>query len=408
MDSAFSFTTLLGAFLAGIGTSFTPCVYPLIPVTLALFGAGSECPSKARALGLGICYVLGISLTFTLLGVLTAQSGAVFGAFLGHPVVIITVVMLLMVMALFTLEIIELPWLSRVQQSASTVGGRGFFGAFLMGTASGPVAAPCVGPVLVSYLTIAADSKSAAWGALLLFVYSLGFGLLFLLLALFPALLRRLPRPGAWMNYLKFIMAGALIAVAIYMAGPYLHGPLAAIFSGPQQIFVLVGLLIATLLCARLGYSHERKALRLAGALCLALAVSAASLPQHALGPPSTAVQWHSTLESALASAKVDDRIVLVDLFAEWCAACKELDAHTFPDPLVVAELRRVIAARLDFTLMEDQHQEISDRYKVLGLPTILFLRGDGTEIDNSRITGFLEPEDFARHMRAVLDRSVK
>lgn len=407
MESALTATALMGAFAAGIGTSLTPCVYPLIPVTLAIFGAGTHCHSKLRAVGLGAAYVFGIALTFTLLGVVSAQTGAVFGSFLGHPIVVFALCAFLVLMALFTLEIIHLPFVSRVQQSACKIGGGGYWGSFLMGTASGPVAAPCVGPVLVTYLTLAAESQNVTWGALLLFSYSLGFGLLFFVLALFPSLTKRLPKPGHWMNYVKFTIAAALLLVALFLAQPFLREIFHWLHGYPAWPFSMAVLLVTAIITARLGYGSHYRPLRLVGALCFALAVSSAfvKVPDATEGGavPLNAIEWIDDFDSALARAAAEGKPVMVDLFAEWCAACKELDAKTFPDPRVRAKLKALVTARLDFTLMDEKADAISSRYKVIGLPTILFLNPDGSEIPQTRVTGFLEPQDFSIHLDRVL-----
>jgi len=397
---------LWAAFSAGVATSLTPCVYPLIPITLALFGATAE-TGRGRSLLLALTYVTGIATTYTLLGVVSARTGALFGSLLGNPVVVAILSLLLFLLTLSTLDLVQAGFLGRLQGVAGRIGGRGFRGAFLMGTVSGLVAAPCAGPLLAVVLSIAAASQDAVWGGVLLFTYAIGMGLLFIVLGAFPGLIRRLPRSGTWLLGVKFLSGAALLMVVLFLTAPFGADE---VFGRPElrQTSVFAGLVALGVGVAVVAYRREVHLLKLIAAMVIAVAGYGRFIATPPHPAPTTAgttgeVRWITEFEPALQAAAKSGRIVMVDLFAEWCAACKELDALTFPDPGVQEMLQRnFVAARLDFTHLDEASEAIMSRYKVVGLPCILFLDGAGAEVPNSRITGFVPPAELLRHLENV------
>ncbi len=380
-----AYTQLISAFVAGFLSSLTPCVYPLIPITLSIFGATSE-TGRLRSFLLSLTYVLGISLTYTVLGLFSARSGAIFGQFLGNPWVILTVSILLIILSLFTLDIISID-LSRVQTRANRIGGPGFLGAFLMGTVSGFVAAPCVGPVLVVILGIAASSQSAIWGGALLFSYSLGLGIIFVILGTFSGLINRIPRSGNWLFGVKFLMAVMLLMVVFFLGQSYT--PKLEML----ELYLLSGIAVAI---ALFSFKREFKSMKLLAALILAFSLTGIFIP----APPvnagnDTALHWINTESDALSAGKSKNSIIMIDLFAEWCAACKELESLTFSDSKVQELLKKIITARIDFTDSNEVTEKVAEKYGVIGLPCVIFLNPDGTEIPDTRLTGFVPPEKF-------------
>lgn len=396
---------LLGAFYGGLLTSLTPCIYPLIPITLSVFGANQDA-SRARSFILALSYVLGIAVTYTGLGMVSATTGVLFGSLLSKPIFVFVITSFLLLLALFTLDALKFGALSRLQNAASRVGGKGPRGAFLMGTASGFVAAPCAGPLLVVILGVAAAQQNAAWGAALLFSYALGMGMIFLLLGLFPGFLRKLPRSGEWLHGVKFLMAVLVLMVALFLTQSY-HGPLLGTRLASQQA-ILVACLIAAALAAIESYRRQRVGLRIGASLLMSCAAFYLILPPVSAHPTAnhgakSELQWHPTLEATLADAQAKNRLVMADLYADWCAACKELEAKTFSDPAVSAVLSTLSLARIDFTDEDEASDAVAEKYKVVGLPCLLFLRPNGEEIPQSRITGFLPPAEFLAHLERVL-----
>lgn len=392
-----SLTQIFAAFNAGLLTSLTPCIYPLIPITLAIFGAQNE-SSRTRSFLLALSYVLGIAATYTVLGIISAKTGALFGSFLAKPAVVLALSAFLFALALYSLDALKFSAIGKVQQAASHIGGKGFRGAFLMGTVSGFVAAPCAGPILVVILGVAAAQKNTAWAAVLLFTYSMGMGLLFLVLGLFPGFLRRLPKSGNWLHAVKFLTAVLLITVVLFISQPY-HESTAGSALRPLPIllwlFVIVGCLLAWV-----SYARQIVIARVSAAIVVGLPLFYMVVPAPSASSVNTGAQklnWETTLESALSTAAKNNTIAMVDLFADWCAACKELDHITFSDSKVQERLSSIALARLDFTSESAYNDELVARYSVLGLPCVMFLKPNGEEIPNTRITGFVPPEEFLR-----------
>ena len=404
------FWQLTAVFGAGFLTSLTPCVYPLLPVTVSLFGA-MDAKSRKEGFLLSLSYVFGISTTYTALGLLSASTGMIFGSFLSNVYVILGITALLTFLALFTLDIMGMPkFLSKIQNKANQFGGKGFAGAYTMGLVSGVVAAPCVGPALIVILGIAATQEMAR-GGLLLLVYSFGLGIPFLVIGTFSGAINKIPRAGGWLNGIKFIMATSIFLVALYLAKPALGFE---IILPEGLLWTLSGLAVAA---GFLAYRREIMLLKPASSIILAITLFGLFLEfdhtpvqasAHNSGAVSIAeeVEWKTALPEALAEAKARETFVMVDLFADWCAACKELDRHTFSHPTVQESFKSIIPTRLDFTESTDETDDLADKYNVLGLPTILFLDSSGNEIENSRITGFLDHKEFLKHFSEVRSKS--
>ncbi len=395
-----SYLSFLYAFLAGILSSLTPCVYPLIPITLAIFGAHGE-TSRLRAASLSLSYVSGIAITYTTLGIISARTGALFGSLLSNPYITLCVVALLIYLALFTLDLVPIPFLGSLQTSASTVGNRGLLGAFLMGTLSGVVAAPCVGPVLVVILGIIASEKDALWGGALMLCYSLGLGVLFVILGIFSGLLSKLPRSGTWLVGIKFLISASVFGFAFYLLfTSHLPSiPIQLLGKGSYTWIILGGTLIA--IWKFKGLDNKFISASFAGIIGLAgaLTLTFATLTKLPVGNPTT-------YSEALAQSEAVNKIILLDLYADWCGACKELEALTFPDPKVKDLLSKFVFGRIDMTEQSKDDDELLAKYSVIGLPCLLFLNSQGEEIPGSRITGFLPPQKFAERLNEVLSQA--
>ena len=401
-----SLQVVFWCFLGGLLSCLTPCVYPLIPITLGIFGARQE-ESKIKAFSLSFSFVLGIAVCFTALGLVAAASGTFFGSALSSPYVTISISIILILLALYTLDVFSLTGVHKLQQAANKLGGSGHQGAFLMGCASGVIAAPCVGPVLITILVIAASAASYFFSGLMLFSYALGLGLPFIILGTFSPLLSRIPQSGSWLGIVKYILATCIFAVAIFFAqGLIPKELLSKISSSSVLVFILILTAIFMLKASIKLKSSFLKALSSATAslLIISLVLNSGSGENLRTSKTSLSQQkeliWHADLKLAFEKSKQDNSIVMADLFAEWCAACKELDSLTFSQDPVQKELSKMTLAKIDFTSLSEEATAISEKYKVLGLPCILFLDSSGKEIPNSRITGFLEPEKFIDHLK--------
>lgn len=413
--SASSFSSLSASaqlwivFGGGVLSSLTPCVYPLIPITLALFGANSEIP-RSRAFLLSVLYVLGIAATYTTLGLISASTGMLFGGFLGNPIVVVVACLVLILLSLCCLDVLPLRVGQAIQLWANQIGGKGIAGSFLMGAVSGIIAAPCVGPVLVVILGLATASQNFLWGGALLFTYSIGMGLLFILLGTFSGLISRIPRSGNWLLWVKLLLGATILTIAVYLSSSF-RAPFGVGLNPIDRFYILSFLIILGLAVALVAFKLEIKLLRFVSALFIAFSTyELIATPEHieissstATTTPREELKWATSIEEAVKAAASQQTIAMVDLFAKWCAACKELDAVTFPAPEVHDILKKLSLGRVDFTTDNDVTEKIQEDYNVIGLPCILFLDINGKEIPDSRVNGFLEPAEFAAHLEKVL-----
>ena len=338
---------------------------------------------------------------YTSLGVVSAYTGALLGTALQSPWTVAVMCLFLITLSLYTLDIIQVDLAYKIQARASLIGGKGYLGAFLMGTVSGLVAAPCAAPLLITILGLAAHSANPLWGALLLFVYALGFGLLFLALGTFSGLIHKLPRSGDWLHIVKFFISAALLTVAIFLIRPLLPAVNLQLDPGQAALFVSVFGLIA-LLVATIGRRRHLRSIKFLCACVLAIALY--QLVFERPSPPATAVdiRWESNVDRAIAMATQKRQLVMIDFFAEWCAACKQLEQNTFRDPAVQDKLRALSLARVDLTLASDLTDAVQQRFVLLGLPSILFLCPNGVELPDTRLEGFKDPTQFLDHLARV------
>lgn len=408
------FLAFLFVFLFGIGTSFTPCVYPIIPITISVFGArGAE--SRLKGFLLSLTYVQGICLVYSTLGVASAFSGAIFGQFMSNPWVIGAIVAVFLVLGLFMAGVFQFNLPSSLQTKASQVGGKGFLGAFTMGMVAGVIAAPCTGPALAGVLTYVATTKSLLLGFLLLYTYSLGFGLLFIVLGTFSALIRKLPKSGEWMEVVKGVFAVIMFAAAWYFLKNVLPALNLEILS--RQTLIVAGplLLIIGWMSGGLRIDFHGASPALAIRKTLTLAILTAGLIFTLLGiirpgpftPQAGSAHagqpaWSYDLEGALAQARSEGKPVLVDFYADWCAACIELDKFTYTDPAVQRELERFRVVKVDMTRPLPRDAQLKATYGIVGLPVVAFYDRQGRLLANPRVTGFLEARQFLELLRQV------
>lgn len=375
---------LLIIFLGGIGASLTPCVYPVIPLTVAYVGARSE-GHKFRGFTLSIMLVLGIATTYSVLGVISARTGAVFGSFAQHPAFVIVLAMIFVAMGLsmFGFYDIQLP---ASLNSRLQVQRKGLLGAFLMGMATGVLAAPCVGPIIVVLLGWVAQTGSMFKGFIFLFDFAMGMGLLFIVIGTFSGVLAALPRAGGWMIKVKYVFGVLFILAAMLFARPFLDD-----YFLPFLILAVLPLVLA-LVAGKLVNRNS-------GIILLVLFLLA-FLGVHFAGKKESGItDYTAAVQEALTTAQTENRIVILDFYADWCAACKELDEFTWENeevkPLLETE---AILLKLDFTKASPEGKTFQDQYRVVGLPTVVFLSPEGKEI--GRFVGFIPADAFLKQFR--------
>ncbi|MCU0414662.1 MAG: thioredoxin fold domain-containing protein [Ignavibacteriaceae bacterium] len=373
---------LLLVFLGGLALNLTPCVYPLIPITVGYFGGQSE-GSTTKLFFMGILFILGLSVTYSAIGVITSLTGAIFGALLQNPIVILIIVaiMLALSLSMFGLYEFKLP-----DSLVNKAGGAkaGLYGAFFMGLTMGIVAAPCIGPFVLGLVTYVATKQDPFFGFLLFFVLAVGLGTPYLFLAIFSGKIKKLPRAGEWMDAVKHIFGFILIGMALYFLLPLLPNSI----SGYVLPVFMIGTAIYLLFFEKLANSVKGfKIFKIVFSI-LIMAVGI-----YALIPSDTnSVEWKSFTEDAL--AEISGRGMIIDFYADWCIPCKELDALTFSDPEVIALSKEFETYKADMTKsLSPEVESLRERFKIIGVPTVLILNSKGEEVE--RITGFVNAREF-------------
>jgi thiol:disulfide interchange protein DsbD len=333
--------------------------------------------------------VLGIAVTYSALGVFSALSGKLFGAWLQHPAVLIFFAALMLIMASSMFGAFELQAPQFITRRSG--GQAGLAGALTMGLVIGIVAAPCVGPFVISLIALVSSLQSPMLGFLMFFVLALGLGLPYLFLGIFASAATSIPRSGEWMLQVKKAMGFILIAMAFYFLRP-LIGDLAFQYGVAASLLVGAAFLF-------FGKAQGAKVWRIAIAALLLVSGVAFAIPRgHA-----AAVSWDKYDAQALASARAAGKPVVIDFYADWCLPCKELDEKTFTDPAVIAELDRYVRVKADLTVAEDATtQALTRQYEIIGVPTIVFVDANGTERKDLRLTGFEPPAKFLERAKAV------
>jgi thiol:disulfide interchange protein DsbD len=402
LQSGSWFSALGLAFGAGVATSLTPCVYPMIVITVSVFGA-REAKGKLAAAKLSSAFVLGIAALFTPLGVVAALSGNVFGSQLANPIVLCALALFFIALSASMFGAFELDLPSGIKNRLAMTGGDGMKGAFLMGLVSSLIAAPCTGPVVGFLLTWVGTTRNVVFGALAFFSYSLGLGLLFFLVGTFSM---SLPKSGNWLEGVKGVFGIVMLTAAVYFVRDLIPG-----LTGLAQhtsnflvvALVLVGLGVA-LGGVHLSFHHTPLAVRARKSLGIALSVAGlCGVVGYLIAlPPGARIAWLDDYGTAKQLALGTSKPLLVDFGASWCGACGELDRHTFSDERVVREGSRFIPVHVDLSPGKDSpdKQALLRSYNQRGLPLVVLHDHSGREV--ARVTSFLEPQKFLELMRKV------
>jgi len=397
-------TLLAVAFGGGLVLSATPCVYPMIPVTVAAFGG--QRASRPRALALSLLYVVGIALTYAALGVWAAATGRLFGSALANPRVTGAFAALFLFVGAASLG--WLPGvghlLGRAPAWVARIGNASASGAFAMGLVAGVLFAPCVGPFVVGVLAHVAATGDLVLGGSLLAAVGLGMGAPFVALAVISGELTRSRRIPILPRIAPFVLACALFAAALYY--------LSLSVSPPVFRAVATGVL-AALALDRLVEARRSASLPWAGvALLLFLSSAAAPVAWSNLGARTSGrdalLPWRSDAEAALSEARAAGRFAVVDFTADWCLACHELDRQTLRHPEVASLLAGVERIRVDATRMTEPVEALFARFRILGLPAIVVVSPGGEVVEEARITSFVPPEEAVRLFRRAGLRPVQ
>ena len=400
---------VFGFFLLGLGLAFTPCVLPMLPLLSAIVIGQNQRPNMWRAFALSFVYVQGMALTYTLLGLIVAAIGLPFQVALQHPYVMIglSIIFVLLALSMFGVFTLQLPSslqtklsLLSQQQKAGALGG-----VFLMGMIAGLVASPCTSAPLSGALLYVAQSGDLFTGAITLYLLALGMGVPLILITLFGN--KILPKSGMWMETVKKLFGFVMLALPVFLISrilpdewtPRLWAMLGTAFfiwfafqmpkNGTGWVFRILFLVAAMISVKPLqtwvwGESQAPSAVE-------NKAVSHVEFKK---------VKSEAELQQAL--AENNKPLVMLDLYADWCVACKEFEKETFSDPSVQKASGDMLLLQVDMTKNSEENRALMAKYKVLGLPTILFFNRDGKEIEGSRVNGFMPPVEFLQWIEKI------
>ncbi|MEB7601101.1 protein-disulfide reductase DsbD [Raoultella terrigena] len=393
----------LWALLIGIGIAFTPCVLPMYPLISGIVLGGERRLSTARALLLAFIYVQGMALTYTALGMVVAAAGLQFQAALQHPYVLIglSAVFILLALSMFGLFTLQLPssLQTRLTLMSNTQRGGSAGGVFAMGAIAGLICSPCTTAPLSAILLYIAQSGNLWLGGGTLYLYALGMGLPLILVTVFGN--RLLPKSGPWMAHVKTAFGFVILALPVFLLERIL-GELWGLRLWSLLAVAFFSWAFITSLGATRPWQRILQIVLLAAAL-----VSVRPLQDWAFDAPTAQQQAHlaftrvstvDELDRALTQAK--GRPVMLDLYADWCVACKEFEKYTFSTPEVQQALKDTVLLQVDVTKNSAQDVALLKHLRVLGLPTILFFNAQGEEQPAQRVTGFMDAAAFSAHLR--------
>lgn len=397
------------AFGAGFLTSLSPCVYPLIPITLTIMGA-RRFENHWQGFFVALSYVSGMTLVYASLGAIFASIGMIAGSVMQQPMFLIAVAFVFALMSLSLFGVINVVIPQKLLTKLSSVGGSGKRGAFLMGMVAGVLAAPCTGPVLGFILTLIANNSNLAHGIILMLAFSVGMGLPFLILGSFFSSVARLPKSGPWMDGIKNFLGAIILGTAFYylsLASKSSRDIFSALNEFGFTSLLAVFILGIVLLCLR----TNSRAVKTITSTCGALFASIALVSMLVVDEKQSAItttqrdglDWFvinaevkdlNTFDKLLGDAKSAGRPVMIDFYADWCVACKQFELLTFKDENVVDALKRFTLIRIDATTSSKVIATIENRLRITGLPTIVFVDEKGV-MAKTRVLGFQPPEKF-------------
>jgi len=363
---------LLFIFLLGLLLSLTPCIYPMIPITMGILQAqGSK--SVWNNVLLSLAYTVGIATTFALLGLTAAFAGYIVGDFLNSPYVRLFIVVLLVYVAFSLFGLYELYIPRPMQKQGMQSGGKGFLSAFLFGAVSGSVASPCLSPGLIFVLTLVATSKSALLGFILLFVFGIGLSIPLLIIGAFSSSISLMPRAGMWMNEIKYLFGFMILAMCFYFLKGIIPTPI---------ILILLGILA---LCAGIFYVYHartypsalgKKMLNIIGFILVACSpfIASQGIKSWFMQKQIPSFNWETNYTTALEKAKNQNKKLFVLIHAPLCIACSELEHALITNNRFVENSKNIIAAHIDIAEQTNATKHIQQHFNILGAPTSILI----------------------------------
>ncbi|WP_288505870.1 protein-disulfide reductase DsbD [uncultured Haemophilus sp.] len=400
---------VFGFFLLGLGLAFTPCVLPMLPLLSAIVIGQNQRPNMWRAFALSFVYVQGMALTYTLLGLIVAAIGLPFQVALQHPYVMIglSIIFVLLALSMFGVFTLQLP--SSLQTKLSLLSQQqkagAFGGVFLMGMIAGLVASPCTSAPLSGALLYVAQSGDLFTGAITLYLLALGMGVPLILITLFGN--KILPKSGMWMETVKKLFGFVMLALPVFLISRILPD------EWTPRLWAMLGTAFFIWFAFQMPKNGTGWLFRILFLVAAMISVkplqawvwgesSAQSAIENKLVSHVEFKQVKSEAELQQALAENNKSLVMLDLYADWCVACKEFEKETFSDPRVQKNFGDMLLLQVDMTKNSEENRALMTKYKVLGLPTILFFNQDGKEIEGSRVNGFMPPVEFLQWIEKI------
>ena len=400
---------VFGFFLLGLGLAFTPCVLPMLPLLSAIVIGQNQRPNMWRAFALSFVYVQGMALTYTLLGLIVAAIGLPFQVALQHPYVMIglSIIFVLLALSMFGVFTLQLP--SSLQTKLSLLSQQqkagAFGGVFLMGMIAGLVASPCTSAPLSGALLYVAQSGDLFTGAITLYLLALGMGVPLILITLFGN--KILPKSGMWMETVKKLFGFVMLALPVFLISRILPD------EWTPRLWAMLGTAFFIWFAFQMPKNGTGWVFRIL--FLVAAMISVKPLQAWVWGENSipSAVENKAVSHIEFKQVKSEDELqqalaennkplVMLDLYADWCVACKEFEKETFSDPSVQKAFGDMLLLQVDMTKNSEENRALMTKYKVLGLPTILFFNQNGKEIEGSRVNGFMPPVEFLQWIEKI------
>lgn len=342
---------LLATYLFGFLTSLTPCVFPMIPITLGILGF-SETSSKLKGFTIGLSYALGLAITYALVGVAAAMTGGFVGQALANPYIVWGIFFFYVFTAFSMAGFFTIKAPSILENQFSKIKNKGLLGAFAAGAIAGIIASPCVGPAVAAVLAYVAQTGSPTFGFSSLFMFGMGLGTLFILIGTFYGQINSRLKPGPWLNYVKYILAALILIGALLFIKPHI---------------------------SFLKNSHT-----------------------HSNSQDQSSGLWTAYSTKVFDDSIKQNKAIIIDFRADWCAACHELDLHTFSKSEFAEETKGLSLLKFDATKPTEKEQNEMTKFEIFGLPTVLFIDANGKIRTDLTLTGFEEWPEFQKRLQAL------
>ncbi|MEZ5358682.1 MAG: protein-disulfide reductase DsbD [Candidatus Zixiibacteriota bacterium] len=407
------------AFITGLLLSFSPCTYPMIPITVSVF-AGQD-RSVGRGFILALFYVVSMAFMYGIMGLIVSLVGGVFGAWLASPTVVIGIAVVFVIFSLSMFGLYELNVPNSIRQNlGKQKSGGGVVGSIILGIVAALVVSPCVGPFVAGILLYIATYGSPVFGFLVLFIFAMGLGTLYLIIGTFSSAITKLPRAGMWMDQIKKFFGFVLLLMALYFLRTIIPIEVTALLTGLLLLaFSIFGGGFDRLTGEDGFFPRLKKFLGLLAFLAAVYLLLGTMLSQGFIFTPASEwlpaagmsgaakeqslIDWHTDLDSGLADAKSAGKPVLIDTWATWCVNCKILEKETFNNPDVAAEAKRFAALKIQLEKSDSpESKAFLERFNIrsYSLPTVLLLDSQGNV--KKIMQGVVSPEDMIAEMRKV------